>query len=73
MISGYIGRSMTEMEPTAKSGGAHIEPARALDPRYYTDADAFERDKQRILFRTWQYAGHVSQLDIPGDFFAFSI
>ncbi len=49
------------------------EPIRALDPRFYTDPQAFERDKQRILFRTWQYAGHVSQVANPGDFFTFSI
>jgi len=50
-----------------------IEPIRALDASYYTDPHAFERDKKRILFRTWQYAGHVSQVEKPGDYFAFSI
>lgn len=57
----------------ARTGGNVTEPVRALDARYYTDRDAFERDKQRILFRTWQYAGHISQLEKPGDYFSFSI
>ena len=50
-----------------------ISPVRALDAGYYTDAGAFERDKRCILFRTWQYAGHVSQLTKPGDYFTFSV
>ena len=48
-------------------------PVRALDARYYTDAEVFERDKRRILFRTWQYAGHVSQLSKPGDYITFGV
>jgi phenylpropionate dioxygenase-like ring-hydroxylating dioxygenase large terminal subunit len=54
-------------------GETIAEPIRALDASYYTDPAAFERDKRQILFRTWQYAGHVSQVEKPGDFFAFSI
>lgn len=48
-------------------------PVRALAAHYYTDPGTFERDKQRILFRTWQYAGHLSQVENPGDYFTFSI
>ena len=48
-------------------------PVRALDPRYYTDTAVFVREKERIFWRTWQYAGHVSQVENPGDYLAFDI
>ncbi len=50
------------VERDDKPSAVGIEPIRALDPSYYTDPRAFERDKQRILFRTWQYAGHASPI-----------
>jgi phenylpropionate dioxygenase-like ring-hydroxylating dioxygenase large terminal subunit len=64
---------MSEVTRNETAGDGRIEPVRALDPRYYTDNDTFEHDKRNILFRTWQYAGHVSQLESPGDYFTFSI
>lgn len=64
-------KTMVARDDTAD--GTSAEPIRALDASYYTDPAAFERDKQQILFRTWQYAGHVSQVEKPGDFFTFSI
>lgn len=64
---------MADLNEQVKTRDATVEPVLALDPRFYTDPAAFERDKQQILFRTWQYAGHVSQVRRPGDYFAFSI
>jgi carnitine monooxygenase subunit len=62
---------MVARQETAAGTGA--ESMRALDASFYTDPRVFERDKQQILFRTWQYAGHVSQVEKPGDYFAFSV
>jgi len=59
---------MSETSRTASDG-----PTRALEARFYTDTGVFEHDRQRILFRTWQYAGHVSEVEKPGDYFTFSI
>lgn len=39
---------------------------RALDPRSYLDPDVFEREKERIFFRAWQCAGHVSEIPHAG-------
>jgi len=39
----------------------------------YTDAARFEREQERIFRRTWQFAGHVSQLERPGDYFALEL
>ncbi len=45
----------------------------ALDASYYTDPAQFERERERIFRRTWQYAGHTSALESPGDYFAFEL
>lgn len=48
-------------------------PRRALDADAYTDAARFERERERVFGRTWQYAGHLSRLADPGDYFAFEL
>ncbi len=52
---------------------APLEPTRALAPRYYTDPAVFRVEQEGLLARTWQFAGHVSQLENPGDFFTFQV
>jgi len=37
-----------------------------LPARYYTDDGIFEAEKAAIFYRTWHYAGHVSQVAEPG-------
>lgn len=48
-------------------------PVLSLDARYYTDPEIFKAEQQGVLARTWQFAGHASALQEPGDYFAFSI
>jgi len=48
-------------------------PIRSLDARYYTDPSIFKAEQHGLLARTWQYAGHASQVSSPGDYFTFSI
>jgi hypothetical protein len=36
---------------------------------FYGDAEIFARDLERVLFRHWLCAGHVSQAAEPGDYF----
>ncbi|MCP5001431.1 MAG: Rieske (2Fe-2S) protein, partial [Hyphomicrobiales bacterium] len=48
-------------------------PIRTLDARYYTDPEVFRIEQDGLLARTWQFAGHVSQLQKPGDYFAFDV
>lgn len=45
----------------------------SLDARYYTDPAIFEAERKGVLARTWQFAGHGSQLEYPGDYFAFEM
>ena len=49
------------------------EALRSLEARYYTDPEIFKLEQQGVLARTWQFAGHVSALQEPGDYFTFEI
>jgi choline monooxygenase len=40
----------------------------ALLPRFYRDPAVLEAEHERILERSWQLAGHVSELAEPGDY-----
>lgn len=48
-------------------------PIRSLDARYYTDPQVFAVERTGLLARTWQFAGHASQVEQPGDYFAFEL
>ena len=50
-----------------------VEPLRSLAARYYTDPAIFAAEQQGLLARSWQYAGHASQLENTGDYFAFEM
>ncbi len=52
---------------------AQAEPIRSLAARYYTDPAIFEQEKSGLLARTWQFAGHASQLENVGDYFTFEL
>ncbi|MEE8144900.1 MAG: aromatic ring-hydroxylating dioxygenase subunit alpha [Kiloniellales bacterium] len=50
--------------------GFHDDPARShtLPGRFYYDPGIFADETAAIFHRSWQYAGHVSQLPEPGDY-----
>ena len=52
---------------------ANDSMVRTLNPSYYTDPDIFARERRSVLASTWQFAGHRSGLDKPGDYFCFEI
>ena len=45
----------------------------SLEARYYTDPAIFEAEMNGLLMRTWQFAGHASQIPNVGDYFAFEV
>lgn len=49
------------------------DATRSLEARYYTDPEIYKQEQQGVLSRTWQFAGHSSQLAEPGDYFTFEI
>jgi len=46
---------------------------RSLEGKYYTSPEIFAAEQAGVLMRTWQFAGHASQLENPGDYFAFEM
>lgn len=49
------------------------EPLKSLEARYYTDPKVYEMEMDGLFGRTWQFAGHASQLEKAGDYFAFEM
>ena len=47
---------------------AEQKPGYSLDQRFYTDPAIYELELERIIYRNWILAGHVSQLPESGDF-----
>jgi carnitine monooxygenase subunit len=45
----------------------------SLDAKYYTDPEIYKAEQAGLLARTWQFAGHASQVEITGDYFAFEM
>lgn len=48
-------------------------PGFAIDPYFYRSHVTFEKELDSILFRSWLYAGHVSQIPEPGDFLQYQL
>ena len=45
----------------------------SLEARYYTDPQVFEIETNGVLAKTWQFACHTSEIENPGDYFAFEL
>jgi len=44
------------------------KPGRSLAQSFYTDPDVYKADIDRIFFKHWLFAGHVSQISETGDY-----
>ena len=45
----------------------------ALPNHYYTDPDVFDAEKEKLFYRSWQYVGHVSNVQNSGDYITAQI
>ncbi len=57
-----------EQEQSIEQLIANQKPGYSLDQQFYTNPDIYELELERIVYRNWILAGHVSQLPEPGDF-----
>ncbi|MEE4660591.1 MAG: aromatic ring-hydroxylating dioxygenase subunit alpha [Halieaceae bacterium] len=48
-------------------------PGFAMDPYFYRSPLVYQRELDTILYRGWLYAGHVSQVPEPGDYFLYEL
>ena len=44
-----------------------------MPARFYTDKDIYDLEKSAIFYKTWHYAGHVSQVAEPNSYFTTKI
>jgi len=58
----------TDVRVSERLAEAHTLPA-----WLYTDPDVLEVEKRLIFSKTWQYVGHTSQLQQPGDYFTVEV
>ena len=54
---------------TAETSGPHFDYATILPREYYTSAEIFEAELERVFSRQWILVGHVSQVPHVGDYF----
>ena len=45
----------------------------SLEPHFYTGSDHYEREVDRLMAKSWLFAGHVSSLPAVGDYFAVEL
>jgi nitrite reductase/ring-hydroxylating ferredoxin subunit len=52
---------------------AAYRPGFSLPRPFYTDAQVFELDLERVFYRRWLFAGHACQVPRPCDYFTFDV
>ena len=52
---------------------AALRPDHAIDSYFYRSHLVYERELRELVFRSWIYAGHVSELQNPGDYLLLEI
>ena len=52
---------------------ATLDPVRSLEAHYYTSPAIYAQEQSSLFARSWQYAGHVTEVEKPGDYFTFEI
>jgi phenylpropionate dioxygenase-like ring-hydroxylating dioxygenase large terminal subunit len=70
-IASYPEDSAGRMRAEAKARLDH--PGYALTGYFYRSAVVYQTDLEKILYRSWLYAGHTSQIPEPGDFFQYEV
>jgi len=63
----------TTAKLAARLGEARQHPDRAIDSYFYRSHLVYERELRELVFRSWIYAGHVSELANPGDYLLLEV
>ena len=62
--------------PVARAPGPQVDladDAYSLPSRYYIDPEILELEYERIFYRAWNFAGHISQLKTSGDYITCTV
>ena len=49
------------------------KPGFAIDPYFYRSHVTYQWELEQVIYKSWIYAGHVSQIPNKGDYFLFEI
>ena len=68
----------TDVDDSPAKLAAHLESTRArpgfaIDPYFYRSHLVYERELDALVFRSWLYAGHTSEIPDVGDYLLFDI
>ena len=63
----------TDVDDSLAKMGDHLRaqgerPDHAIDPYFYRSHVVYEQELDKLVFRSWVYAGHVSEFAAPGDY-----
>ena len=62
-----------QQKMTAMASAQLEKPGFAIDPYFYRSHVTYETELEHIIFKSWLYAGHISQIAKNGDYFLFDI
>ena len=66
----------TDDSPARLAGQAaaqRLRPGFAMDAYFYRSQVVYRKELDEILYKSWLYAGHVSQIAKPGDYFTYDL
>lgn len=73
-MSAFVPDVEDSQQQLQRAVGAQLQQPDAGLPRYfYRSAVAYQRELDTIFFKSWLYAGHVSQIPENGDYFLYEI
>ena len=49
------------------------KPGFAIDSYFYRSHVTYQTELEQILYKSWLYAGHISEVQKPGDYFLFQV
>ena len=58
---------------TAMASAQQEKPGFAINPYFYRSHVTYEAELEHIVFKSWLYAGHISQVAKNGDYFLFDV
>jgi Rieske 2Fe-2S family protein len=61
------------MEQFYRPGDTFVPGSRTLTGKYYTSAEKFALEIERIFTRQWLYAGRSEQISAPGEYFLVQV
>ena len=63
----------TQQKMMARATAQLEKPGFAIDPYFYRSHVTYQTELEHIIYKSWLYAGHISQIAANGDYFLFDI